>query len=240
MAQNSTEKYPSPGMRFDNDIYPQAQFRGIRQYPVGGVLKGATVTATIASANISGSTLSVTVDAGTIKLDSTIIIIPTALTRVVSVTNDLTVGNIIPQVIPVYINPTRVVPTQATPPSSPVAGDRYIRTVDYADYQQILEYLEYDGLTSTWKPFDPITAPIGYGQMALPFNEVVPSIAAANIVSKADIEKTVYCSTGVPVYVNTMAPALSRNTAAIVIAEITVVANVITSIVTPDAQRLLA
>lgn len=240
MTQNSTEKYPSPGMRFDNDMYPQAQIRGIRQYPVGGVVQGANTTATITSAAVNGSTIEVVVNPGVIKLDATTITIPAAITKIVSVTNDLTVSNSTPQVIPIYINPTRLVPARTTAPSSPVAGGKYLKTVDFADYQQIDQYLMYDALTSTWVTFDPTKEIIGYGQMALPLNDVVPSISAANIVGKAEIEKTVYCSTGVPVYVNTMAPALARNCAAIVIAEITVVSGVITKIEAPIAQRLPA
>jgi hypothetical protein len=239
MAQNSAEKYPSPGYRFDNDIYPGAQQRGIRQYPVGGVLSGATVTATIASASPTGSTISVVLAPGTIKLDATTIVIPAALTKVISVAEDLSVGVLNPQVIPIYINPTRVVPAQSTAPVSPANGDKYLKTVDYADYQQIDQFLTYNGTLSTWVPFDPIKEKIGYGQFALPFNDVKPAITIANIVGKTLIEKTVYNPTGLPVYVNTMAPALARNCAAIVVAEITVANGVITGIVTPSAQTLI-
>lgn len=240
MAQNTTEKYPSPGMRFDNDIYPEAQLRGIRQYPVGGVLQGASVTATIASASPAGSTVSVTINPGVIKLDATTIVIPAAITKVVSVTNDLSAGNTISQTVPVYINPTRLIPAQTTAPTTPVAGDKYLKVVETVDYQQIDQYLTYDAVTSAWIPFNPVKERIGYGQMALPMNDVVPTITATNVVGKAGIEKTVYCSTGLPIYVNTMAPALARNCAAIVIAEITVVAGAITAVVTPTAERLLA
>lgn len=239
MTQNSVEKYPSPGMRFDNDIYPGAQRQGVRQYPVGGVVSGATVTATIASAAPSGSTLSVTVAPGVIKLDSTPITIASAITKVVSVTNDLSAGLTYDQVIPIYINPTRLVPARTTAPSSPVDGDKYIKTVDYDDYQQIVNWYQYDGLTSTWVVIDPIKSPIGTGQFSLPFNDVVPSIVANNIVGQTAIEKTLYNPTGVPVYVNTMAPSLARNCASIVIAEITVNNNVITKIVTPTAEKLI-
>lgn len=239
MAQNSVEKYPSPGMRFDNDIYPGAQRQGVRQYPVGGVLRGATVAATIASASPAGSTISVVLDPGTIKLDATTIAIPASITKVISVAEDLSVGVLTKQVIPVYINPTRVVPAQMTAPVAPVAGDKYLKTSDYADYQQIEQFLTYDGTLSTWVALDPIKEKIGYGQMSLPFNDVVPAITAANIVGKSLIEKTVYNPTGVPVYVNTMAPALARNCAAIVVAEITVVNGVITGIVTPTAEILI-
>lgn len=239
MAQNSVEKYPSPGMRFDNDLYPGAQRQGIRQYPVGGVLSGATVTPTIASASPTGSTISVVLAPGVIKLDATIIVIPSAITKVISVTEDLSVGVLTPQVIPVYINPTRLVPAQATAPTSPVDGDKYLKTIDYADYKQIDQFLTYNATLSAWVPFDPIKEKIGYGQMSLPFNEVVPTIAAANVVGKPLIEKTVYNPTGLPVYVNTMAPALARNCAAIVVAEITVVNGVVTSVVTPTAQVLI-
>jgi hypothetical protein len=239
MAQNSVEKYPSPGMRFDNDIYPGAQRQGIRQYPVGGVLQGATVTATIASASPAGSTLSVVIAPGVIKLDATSITIPSAITKVISVAEDLSVGVLVPQVIPVYINPTRVVPAQTTAPVSPVDGDKYLKTVDYVDYQQIDQFLTYNGTLSSWVAFDPIKEKIGYGQMSLPFNDVVPAVTAANVVGKALIEKTVYNPTGLPVYVNTMAPALARNCAAIVVAEITVANGVITGIVTPTAQTLI-
>lgn len=233
MTQNTNELYPSLGSRFSNDLYPERQLRGMRQYPVGGVLAGAVVTATVPSS----TTLSVTVGAGVLKLDAKVVNIAASITKVITTTLNLSLP--IDQVIQVFVNPTRLYLAQPTAPSSPINGAKWLQTIEYADAAQIVGYKVYDSVLSMWVDFDPIKERIGYGQMALPFNDVVNSLTAANIVGRSGIEKTVYNSTGVPIYVNTMAPALARNCAAVAVAEVTVNAGAVVSIVTPQAETLI-
>lgn len=233
MTQNTNELYPSLGSRFSNDLFPERQFRGLRQYPVGGVLAGAVTTASVASS----STLSVTVGTGVLKLDAKVVNIAAPITKVITTAVDLSLP--VNQIIQVFVNPTRLYPAQPIAPSSPVNGAKWLQTIEYAEASQIVGYKVYNSTLSLWEDFDPIKERIGYGQMALPFNDVIDSLTAANIVGRAGIEKTVYNGTGVPIYVNTMAPALARNCAAIAVAEVTVNAGAVVKIVTPQAETLI-
>lgn len=236
MSQNQYERFVSLGLRFSNDYFPLRQEAGLRQYPVGGVLSGLGVTTGAVVTGVGTSSVSVTVQPGVLKLDAEKVTLASAVTKVITTPKDLSLAT--DQYVDLFVNPTRTILAQPTAPSSPTNGMKWLQTVDYADYKQIVGYKVFNSTTSAWENFDPITEKIGRGQMALPFNDVAPTIVAANIVPREQVEKPVYNSTGVPVYVSVPAPAKARETAAVVIATIVVNAGVVVSIGVPDSQRL--
>jgi hypothetical protein len=224
------------GLRFSNDYYPLRQERGLRQYPVGGVLSGLGVTTGAVVTGLGTSSVSVTVQPGLLKLDAGRVSLASAVTKVITTPKDLSLAT--DQYVDIFVNPTRLILAQPTAPGSPTNGMKWLQTVDFPDYKQIIGYKIYDTATTSWLDFDPIKEKIGKGQMALPMNDIAPTIVAGNIVPREQIEKPVYNGTGTPVYVSNPAPAKARETAAVVIATVVINAGAVVSVGVPDSQKL--
>lgn len=228
---NIQERFITLGTRFSADLYPQRLERGLRQYPVGGVISGLVPSVGAIVTGPGTSSISVTLSPGTVRLDAAVITLTAALTKVITTPVDLSLP--FNQEVDIFINPTRKVVASATAPASPVNGTKWIQTADYGDYKQAVAYKVYDLATTSWKDFDPTKEPIGKGQMALPMNDILDTLTAANITNRMNVELPVYNSTGAPVYVSTPAPAKLRDSAAMLVAIATVNAGVLVSIKTP-------
>lgn len=227
------------GQRFDFQGYTQGQRGGLSLYPFCGIINGLVVS-NVAIAGAGNDTLTMNVSLGAARLDgqyTTLASNITALTLAPGV-GALNTGT---HNVEVWLVPTRVVPAQAAAPSGPVAGKKYIKTIDMGEYLLVDDIKEYDG--SAWLSYDAISGPPAdpNSHNNLPMNEVGSTISTAtssnpNLVMAP--EKAVYHKSNMPIGLSVQGPAYLRQPAGVRLAVIDIVGGAITLQTYGDDARL--
>lgn len=218
-------KSPAVGLRFEYQMFPQAASGGLSYYPLSGVVNGFKLAA---APTVSGDNISISITAGDARLDS----YPVSFAGVTNmvIPSGLTLSSPAEQTVEIYLNPLRKIPALLTLPGSPADKDQVILVSNVGDYQIINEYKQYSTAASAWLDFDPVKAPPGAGHNNLPLNGVRPVVDTATSSNKsfsATAEKIVYHATKYPPYVNSPSMAYLRQSAALLVAQVTVASGAV-------------
>lgn len=204
------------GTRFDFQMYREGTAGGQQWYALAGVESGMQVAATVASP----TQVDVTVAPGFVRYNQVLIESTGSLTfSFTGAGFDLAEE----QELYLFLNPTRRQPALAADPVAPADGDIYLNVVDVDWYQVLNEARVYNGVTTSWEKYDLMKAPLGYGHNNMILQDIVPTLAAANL--SATPEKQVFLKTFYPPYNSSTPHALMRASASIALARIKVASS---------------
>lgn len=234
------------GQTFPFDQFLQAQKRGMRYRPFGGVLEGLVVSAP-ASFAVDAASVAVTVSAGKAKLDAQDVSLGTGGSATVSLANYDFVNGLNP--ISVFLTPTRLVPTVTSVPTGGSDYDRRVLVVDGPDGQVMTDL--YENVDGVWKVIHPWHGAInpgnpmstytrgaieaGSGNLSMPLNDIAPALALnANFTGRP--EKYVYYPTQVPVQFSQPQKAILRQSASFLLAQLFIDLLVLPIVVQAEAD----
>jgi len=227
------------GQRFPFDQFRQSQTRGARYRPLSGIISGLSLSDSTLTLAVNGSTVQVAVSAGRGKLDAQDVTLASGGAATISLAKVKLQNGL--NVIPVYLNPTRLVPTTTTPPAPNDPGNegsRVLHVADLPDGQVLIDI--YEKINGQWQAIHPAHGKIGPqtnpayhimssykrgfleptdGNMAMPLNEVLPTLSLTTNFA-TELEKFVYFATQVPTQLPQPAKAILRQPAGFLLGEL--------------------
>lgn len=214
------------GQRFDYQAYPEGMRGGLSLYPHAGVVRGLEVS-NVTLAGTGNVDLRMNISAGAARLDGQLCVLAAAITNLTFNFPgvDLAVGT---RSYDIWLVPRRVVPARTTAPSSPSAGDRYIKVIDMGSYHKVDDIFIYQN--SAWAKYEAVKAPPAHGHQNLPLNEILTTIdntatANTNVSFLLAPEKAVYHKHNYPVGLNAPGEAYLRQPCNIKLATISLVSG---------------
>lgn len=220
------------GQQFPFDQFSQAQKRGMRYRPFGGVLEGLVVSGP-ANLALTGATLQVSVTAGKAKLDAQDVALAAGGTATLSLAGYNLINGY--NSVSAFLSPTRLVPVVFTPPLDNAGADfdRVLHVTDAPDGQVVLDI--YEKLNGSWEkkqpwhgaiapgnPMSSYTKPAveaGSGNLSMAYNEISPALAVANITAWP--EKYVYFASQIPIQFAQPQKPILRQSASFLLAQLT-------------------
>jgi hypothetical protein len=215
---------PSVGINKDYQVTPYGQSGGLNAFPAAGIVSGLTValagTAGVGTPNTSAA---ITVAAGSARFNGKLCTLSTntAVTLPVGVNLTTTARD-----IKIFLNPPRKVKTFFVGGAFPsaVIGDYAIEVRNVNESYYIVNKI-YKFTSTGWGVIDPMSdIPFEYGFNNLPFNEVSTTLSASNFSLVNEVP--IFLDTALPPHVAKSANALLRQSAGILLGEISFVGGV--------------
>lgn len=205
------------GLNRDDQIFPQAQRGGLKQYPFSGIIDGCYVTA----GAITPTAAPLTVSSGVVRLDG----VECRLTA------DLQIPALIAgtgfdqdasRVFDIYINPVRKIKSGPNLPPAGIANEIFVQTIDKGSYEEKVSIKRWNPTTNAWVDFNmTYSPPVDQSHNNMLGTEVSPvNLALANF--SLTPEKDIYLSHAYPPYVQAPSRAWLRRSASLQLARVTI------------------
>lgn len=233
---------PSVGINKDYQATPFGQRGGLNTFPAAGVVSGFELGLGGTNGVGAASTdLVVTVQPGKARYDSKLVSLPSALTVTLAAGVDLATTD---TKVEIYMNPPRQVPVFLVGQTAPAVVNggyairaRAVNGLSYGEYYIVDELLI--GRAGVWEPLDQFSEiPYDSDWNGLPFNKVGTTITAANI--SINNEVPIFLDKALPPHVASGSNAMLRQSAGIMLGEITFTGGVGTITKTLPDYHLLS
>lgn len=214
---------PSVGINKDYQATPFGQRGGLNTFPSAGVVSGFELS--LGGTNGVGTPntdASIIIQPGKARYDSKLVTLGAQLTVALPVGVNLTTTD---TKIEIYMNPPRQVPVYLVGGSVPTVVNggyairaRAVNGLSYGEYYVVDELLI--GRAGVWEPLDQFSEiPFASDWNGLPFNKVGTTITAANI--SLFNETPIFLDKALPPHVASSANAMLRQSAGILLGEVT-------------------
>jgi hypothetical protein len=222
-------------------MLPRGERGGLSAYPYTGIVSGLVATAANTPLSASGGagqpvdTLNLNISAGSARLDGQLVTLNAAIAglKLLPLGTGVAInGNNTSYVVPVYLNPQRVIPALSSAPGSPNTNDIYIQTQTVTpnngapSHNLVVDIFQYNG--SSWASYDAITAPPAWGHNNHPLNAIKSAIDASTSNNKSfslTQESDLYWFSNFPPYVSKQSQAALRKSCSVLIATVTIATN---------------